>query len=178
MNKNIIVSILLFCITSALGAQNLSLSFFSQTDAKFFVYVNGKLQNSQSSGNVTVDNLEDKEYHVRIVIDDPYEVATTRTLRPSASKSRYLVNFNAVRERVYITPDRGRDVAEENTATPQPRPNTASSGYSTPQRGAQSTRDLDRREGNQHRKSKEPEPTGTTGKSIRTVKTNIVSDER
>lgn len=178
MNKNIFILFLLFCISPTIWGQNLSLSFFSQTDAKFFVYVNGKLQNSQSSGNVTVNNLENKEYHIRIVIDDPYEVATTQTLRPSPSKSKYLVNFNAVRERVYLTPDRGKNEAEESASTPQPRPNTSASTSSTPQRGAQSTRDLDRRESGKSRRSKEPEPSGTTGKDIRTVKTNIVVDEK
>ncbi len=84
------------------SAQELSLTFTSITDAKFFVYVNGKLQNEQSSGMVTVRGLEEKDYHVRIVVDDPFEVAVTRTIKPDAKHSEYTVQFNAVRERVYL----------------------------------------------------------------------------
>ena len=54
----IIVSIL---FSTTLKAQNLSLTFTSVTDAKFFLYVNGVLQNQQSKGMVTVKGLESKE---------------------------------------------------------------------------------------------------------------------
>ena len=97
----IIVSIL---FSTTLKAQNLSLTFTSVTDAKFFLYVNGVLQNQQSKGMVTVKGLESKEYHIRVVIDDPYEVASTLTIKPDSKNSEYTVRFNAVRERVYVKP--------------------------------------------------------------------------
>lgn len=104
-NKTIMKKCLLILLTLTgfvASAQELSLTFTSITDAKFFVYVNGKLQNEQSSGMVTVRGLEEKDYHVRIVVDDPFEVAVTRTIKPDAKHSEYTVQFNAVRERVYL----------------------------------------------------------------------------
>ncbi len=103
------------------NAQELSLTFTSITDAKFFVYVNGKLQNEQSSGMVTVRGLEEKDYHVRIVVDDPFEIAVTRTIKPSVKQNEYTVQFNAVRERVYLKPAAtpSRRQQEENLWVPQ-----------------------------------------------------------
>lgn len=82
--------------------QNLKLSFMSESGARFFVYLNGKLQNEKSVGLISFNNLEDKPYHVRIVIDDPYQMTATKRLRPSDRKYEYSVNFNSVRERIYI----------------------------------------------------------------------------
>lgn len=99
------LSILLFLAVSSLCfAQGQTLTFTSTSDAKFFVYLNGKLQNQKSSGMVTLKGLEDKDYHVRIVIDDPYEIATTQSIRPDKKHNEYTVQFNAVRERVYLKP--------------------------------------------------------------------------
>ena len=95
---------LLLC--GALRAQELSLTFTSVTDAKFFVYLNGRLQNETSKGMVTLRGLEEKDYHIRIVIDDPYAVQLTRTLRPGGKHSEYDVLFNAVRERIYLRPSK------------------------------------------------------------------------
>ena len=89
-------------VANGLRAQEQTLTFMSVTDAKFFVYLNGKLQNERSSGRVVIRGLEEKEYHVRIVIDDPFEVAVTRTLKPDSKHNEYTVQFNAVRERVYL----------------------------------------------------------------------------
>lgn len=102
-------------------AQDLSLTFTSVTDAKFFVYVNGHLYNERSSGMVTVNGLEDKDYHIRIVIDDPFEVAVTRTIKPDPKHSEYTVQFNAVRERVYLKPAAtpSRHQEENNLWMPQ-----------------------------------------------------------
>lgn len=111
-------------------AQDLSLTFTSVTDAKFFVYVNGHLYNERSSGMVTVNDLEDKDYHIRIVIDDPFEVAVTRTIKPDPKHSEYTVQFNAVRERVYLkpaaTPSRRQEennlwMPQENNQPEQPQ---------------------------------------------------------
>lgn len=111
-------------------AQDLSLTFTSVTDAKFFVYVNGHLYNERSSGMVTVNDLEDKEYHIRIVIDDPFEVAVTRTIKPDPKHNEYTVQFNAVRERVYLkpaaTPSRRQEennlwMPQENNQPEQPQ---------------------------------------------------------
>ena len=125
--------ILLVAMGFAAGAQNLSLTFTSITDAKFFVYLNGTLQNERSSGMVTLNGLEEKDYHVRIVIDDPFVVAVTRTIKPDPKRSEYTVQFNAVRERVYLKPaatPSKRQVEEEsiwvqtedNNATQQEEP--------------------------------------------------------
>lgn len=111
-------------------AQDLSLTFTSVTDAKFFVYVNGHLYNERSSGMVTVNDLEDKDYHIRIVIDDPFEVAVTRTIKPDPKHNEYTVQFNAVRERVYLkpaaTPSRRQEennlwMPQENNQPEQPQ---------------------------------------------------------
>lgn len=113
-------------------AQDLSLTFTSVTDAKFFVYVNGHLYNERSSGMVTVNDLEDKDYHIRIVIDDPFEVAVTRTIKPDPKHNEYTVQFNAVRERVYLkpaaTPSRRQEennlwMPQENNQPEQPQAN-------------------------------------------------------
>ena len=100
--KHFFAIILFMTAVTFAAAQDLSLTFTSVTDAKFFVYLNGTLQNQRSSGMVTLKNLEDKDYHIRIVIDDPFEVAVTRTIRPDAKRNEYTVKFNAVRERVYL----------------------------------------------------------------------------
>ncbi len=123
---------------SSLKAQDLSLTFTSITDAKFYVYLNGKLQNERSSGMVTLRGLEDKEYHVRIVIDDPYEVAVTRKIKPDKKHSEYTVQFNAVRERVYLKAvkaskeetvwqpeERGEEVIVIEPETEKPKPAAA-----------------------------------------------------
>ena len=102
--KRISLLIILMLFALSLGAQTHTLTFTSITDAKFFVYVNGKLQNQKSSGMVTVGGLEEKKYHIRIVIDDPYEVAVTSTIKPDGKHNEYTVQFNAVRERVYLKP--------------------------------------------------------------------------
>ncbi|MBO7489433.1 MAG: hypothetical protein J6T88_04055 [Bacteroidales bacterium] len=100
--KRLVILIALVICTGTVWAQNQTLTFTSITDAKFFVYLNGKLQNERSSGMVTLKNLEDKEYHIRIVIDDPFEIAVTRTIKPDNKHNEYTVQFNAVRERVYL----------------------------------------------------------------------------
>ena len=100
--KRLVILIALVICTGTVWAQNQTLTFTSITDAKFFVYLNGKLQNERSSGIVTLNNLEDKEYHIRIVIDDPFEIAVTRTIKPDNKHNEYTVQFNAVRERVYL----------------------------------------------------------------------------
>ncbi len=129
---------ILFAVHTAV-AQGHSLSFMSQSDAKFYVYLNGRLQNQRSSGHVTLNGLEEKDYHIRIVIDDPFQVAATKTIRPNGKNPEYSVEFNVVRERVYIRetrPDkeqpRREETAEESVtvdvgdaapAKPAPRPN-------------------------------------------------------
>ena len=128
-----IKTILFFAFVLAatvLHSQDLQLTFTSATDAKFFVYLNGKLQNEKSTGMVTIKNLEDKDYHIRIVIDDPFEVAVTRTIKPDPKHNEYTVQFNAVRERVYLkpaaTPSRRQEennlwMPQENNQPEQPQ---------------------------------------------------------
>ena len=102
----------LLCCGTCL-AQERTLTFTSATDAKFFVYLNGKIQNERPTGMLTINKLEDKEYHLRIVIDDPYEVAVTKRIRPDERGSEYTVHFNAVRERVYVKKKKRRNADEE-----------------------------------------------------------------
>ena len=97
-----LIFIAIFITFGTLQAQNASLSFVSSSDAKFYVYLNGVLQNSKSSGLVTINNLEEKDYHVRVVIDDPFEIATIQTIRPDKKHSEYSVTFNAVKEKVTV----------------------------------------------------------------------------
>ena len=133
------ILLLLTFVAFAAGAQNLSLTFTSVTDAKFFVYINGTLQNQRSSGMVTVNDLEEKNYHVRIVIDDPFEIAVTRTIKPDAKHNEYTVQFNAVRERVYLkqAANSSKSKDEDNNLwipqDPVP-PDTISTTPTTPQR--------------------------------------------
>ncbi len=89
-------------LAATVCGQSLSLTFTSKTDARFFVYLNGRLQNEKSKGMLTINGLEDKDYHVRIVIDDPYEVSHTQTFRPSTKHNSYTVEFSPVRERVTV----------------------------------------------------------------------------
>ena len=104
MKHRLLTIILLALSFGTVRAQDETLTFTSITDAKFFVYLNGALQNERSSGMVTIKGLEQKEYHIRIVIDDPFEVAVTRTIKPDPKHREYTVQFNAVRERVYLKP--------------------------------------------------------------------------
>ena len=120
MNKTYL-TIIFFC-GLLLGAiqtksQDLSLTFTSVTDAKFFVFLNGKLQNENSSGMVKIKGLEEKDYHIRIVIDDPFEVAVTRTIRPNRKYNEYTVRFNAVKERVDLKP--AKEKTEESLWLPE-----------------------------------------------------------
>lgn len=102
--KKFYILLILLALASVAAGQNLKLSFMSQSGARFYVYLNGKLQNQSSVGNITLQHLEDKEYHVRIEIDDPYQMVCTRRMRPSEQNYEYTVNFNAVRERIYLKP--------------------------------------------------------------------------
>ena len=119
--KNVLLIGLLIAFSSSLMAQSAShsLTFTSQTEVKFFLYINGKLQNSTSKGSITVNNLESKAYHVRIVMDDPFQVATTLTVKPS-NKNQYSILFNPVKERIYVR--NSKDISEEEgwyTDTPR-----------------------------------------------------------
>jgi len=133
---------LLFIVASPLcaSAQTHTLTFTSTSDAKFFVYVNGVLHNEKSSGMVSISGLEEKDYHVRVVIDDPFEIAVTRTIKPSEKHNSYTVQFNAVRERVYIkeaqnvepcraqeewTDNEEQKVASNSSASPKVRKKTS-----------------------------------------------------
>ena len=113
------IGLLLIAALMALPAlaQERSLSFTSVNSARFFVYLNGRLQNEKSVGSITLKGLEDKEYHVRIVIDDPYVVATTKKMRPAPGNYEWTVDINAVRERVYL-----REAKEEKPEIEEQEP--------------------------------------------------------
>lgn len=110
------------------AAQERSLTFTSVTDAKYYVYLNGTLQNEKSSGMVTINGLEEKEYHVRIVLDDPFVVAVTRKIKPDKKHNEYSVEFNAVKERIYLKPRK----AERNEVEWQPEAPAAESAAAEP----------------------------------------------
>ncbi len=92
------------------------LTFFSNNEVRFFLYLNGKLQNDESTGRITLTDLEDKPYHIRIVMDDPFEVATTRTMRPGKAPEEYIVDFNPVQERIHISRHKTESTRDAATA--------------------------------------------------------------
>lgn len=148
-----LLALTLLCNT--LSAQDLSLTFTSETDARFFVYVNGRLHNERPAGMVTLSGLEEKDYHIRIVIDDPYEVSVTKTLRPDGKHDDYSVRFNAVRERVYLkrasSPKSEKDEGKSSQwkapdTTARKDPGTVARQKHTPL-GGNSSRDVE----NQHK---------------------------
>ena len=104
----IIIALLTVCC-AAFG-QSLSLTFTSATEARFYVYLNGILQNERGRQEVTINGLRSRKYHIRIVMDDPYQVAITKSIKPSERNSKYSVRFNPVRERIIVR--RYKDTAQ------------------------------------------------------------------
>lgn len=100
--KRTLSILLLVAVVSAVRAQHLTLSFASSTDTKFYFFLNGKLQNDHSTGMLTMNNLEAKDYHIRIVADDPFQVAYTKTMKPSEKHNSYIVEFNPVKEKIFV----------------------------------------------------------------------------
>ena len=160
MKRAIILSTLLLLSGIALG-QSLKLSFMSESGARFYVYLNGKLQNETSVGIITIDSLEDKEYHVRIEIDDPYQMVCTQKMRPSATRYEYTVNFNAVRERIYLKPAKVERGGEREASTALPSPQPQKEPAARPSRT----------------KREAAEPTGTTGNGINRVRNQMATDD-
>ncbi|MBQ9473231.1 MAG: hypothetical protein IJU81_02330 [Bacteroidales bacterium] len=109
MRHTAIIIILLTICCAAFG-QSLSLTFTSVTEARFHVYLNGVLQNEQSRQEVTINGLRSRKYHIRIVMDDPYQVAVTKSIKPSGRNNKYSVKFNPVRERIIVR--RYKDIAQ------------------------------------------------------------------
>lgn len=102
MRKILTMLLLVLLAGLSASAQSLYLDFTSHTDAKFFFYLNGKLLNSRSTGHFRIPNLDGQKCHLRIVVDDPYSVSLTKTFRPSPRKCEYILNFNPVRERIFL----------------------------------------------------------------------------
>ena len=171
------VTFLLLFLAAGVAAwgQDLSLTFMSQTDAKFFVYLDGRLQNKESKGFLTIDSLEYRKYVVRIVIDEPYEVAVTKTIKPTDMDHFYKVNFNVVKERVFLklakddadvyapmVGDGDPNVPADAEVTDEAdSPNAV---HSKPPRRSSRQYDTDR-------------GAGTTGSTIKKEKTTIVVDD-
>ena len=124
MKRTLPLLAFLMLLSSAWG-QSMSLSFTSKTEAKFYVYLNGRLQNEKSKGMITINNLEEKDYHIRIVIDDPYEITYTKTFRPSAKHNNYIVEFNPTRERVTVREAKPEADAETETTNDRIPPSPA-----------------------------------------------------
>ena len=151
------------------------MTFTSQTEARFYLYLNGKLQNEQPSGSVTLRGLGDKAYHVRIVMDDPFEVAATLTLRPGQEAAQYDVEFNPVRERVYVTRAKAGQQGSEEEQPPSPPTRAAKAAHRHRQRAA----DSDRRPRRISRKERaeQQENSGTTGKDVKQTKKPIIVED-
>ncbi len=149
----------------------LSMTFTSETEVKFYLYVNGKLQNQQSTGRLTVNGLMDKDYHIRIVMDDPFEISTTRTMRPSKTETEYGIRFNPVREYIYINRRKERVSQGEwyNSA------GATTSSYDKEDAAARRKANKDER---QKRKNSQEEEhyEGTTGNTIKTTKTPYLEE--
>lgn len=126
-----------FCLS-----QDYSITFTSVSDAKFYIYLNGELQNEHPSGMVTLKHLDNKDYHLRLVVDDPFEISLTRTIRPSSKCPEYLVVFNAVKERVYIKPAK----KEQETAIWQEDDDSETSPATSPEPAAPRKRTTIRRD--------------------------------
>lgn len=167
------------CLAQTATGEGLSMTFTSQTEVKFYVYLNGQLQNQKSTGSITLRNLEDKRYHVRIVMDDPFEIATTATIRPSRTKTQYAVLFNPVRERIYVK--RGKEEAAEGGWYGEPLADTARDREAELRRlrASDEERADKKRERRLSRKeqAERAESQGTTGKDIKQNKTPIIVED-
>ncbi len=156
--------------TSTVSSQGtLSMTFTSETEVKFYIYINGHLQNATSTGRITINGLMDKDYHIRIVMDDPFEISTTRTMRPSKTETEYAVRFNPVKEYIYVNRRKERVTQGEwyNTgATTSAYSNTGVT---------RSPNEKSERKLRKERKEAE-EAQGSTGKNIMTTKTPYLEE--
>lgn len=145
------------------------LTFFSDSEVRFFVYLNGKLQNETSTGRITLNGLEDKPYHVRIVMDDPFEAAATRTMRPGRAPEEYIVDFNPVKERVHIS--RHRVSAGQD--------NTVASGSGKDRRSFDRRKDKEKKEKRLSKREQAEAAAAktSTGKDIKSTKTPYLKEE-
>lgn len=159
-------------VSAAATQSGLSLTFTSETEVKFFIYVNGQLQNKKSTGRLTINGLEDKPYHIRIVMDDPFEIVTTRTMRPSKTASEYSVCFNPIRERIYVT--RSHESANDNDEYYAGAASTGSRTYSKTANTttAKKTKHLSRK-----KQAEAASQQGTTGKEVKTAKQPYLEEE-
>ncbi len=157
--------------TSTVSAEGtLSMTFTSETEVKFFIYVNGRLQNSTSTGRLTINGLMDKDYHIRIVMDDPFEISTTRTMRPSKTETEYAIRFNPVREYIYVSRRKERVTQGEwynNGAT--------TSAYNGDNGSVRRKEEKKDKQSRKERKEAEAAQ-GTTGTTIKTTKTPYIEE--
>ncbi|MDY5968557.1 MAG: hypothetical protein SPJ13_00855 [Bacteroidales bacterium] len=167
------------CFAQKTTGEGLSMTFTSQTEAKFFIYLNGQLQNKKSTGSITLCNLEDKRYHVRIVMDDPFEIAATATIRPNKDKTQYAVLFNPVRERIYVK--QGKDKWEEGGWYGEPFADTERNKENELRqlKAKDEEKAAKKRERRQSRKEQveQAENHGTTGKDVKQNKTPIIVED-
>lgn len=145
------------------------LTFFSDNEVRFFIYLNGKLQNENSTGRITLNGLEDKPYHVRIVMDDPFEVAATRTMRPGKASEEYIVSFNPVKERIFISRHNVND-SERNVSSSRTDRDRSFTMHRK-EKGNKEKR-LSRREQAEAAAAK-----ASTGKDIKSAKTPYIEEE-
>ncbi len=169
--KRLLLLGVLILTKGILMAQSLSISFNSQSEARFYFYINGKLYNETPVGSITISGLDDKEYLFRIVVDDPYAVQVIKSLRPSTSGASYNLLFNPVQERIIVTSQRGRQDAATGGASQSKA--VSAPIHSTATIPTANTKEAKLR--NSRRKADDTEG-GTTGAKIHTVKEPVFEE--
>lgn len=150
-------------------AQQQSITFTSLSEARFFFYINGQLQNQEAVSSITFNNLEDKDYLFRIVADDPYEVAVVKTLRPSSNRNRYTLLFSPVKERIVLEHERN----ERSSDSPNISRGQSTLQQSNVQRASRTERKAERQA---QREDAQMGSATSTGSTIHQVKRPVFDD--
>lgn len=163
--RRVVLAALALGMAANVTAQSRSLTFTSVSEARYFFYLNGKLQNQQAVATITLDSLDDKDYHIRIVVDDPYEVAVVKTLRPSLTPSRYTLLFNPVKERILVATERRDEQSATDNDGAQRQPKT---GVRTSRTSLSASR--------RQARTQREEPPASRGSDIHTVKQPVFDE--
>ena len=77
-------------------AQNASATFESERNERFWVYINGKLQNHQPQSFIQIDKLyADWDYNIRIVMENKRRSEMTTVMRLHPGNNGYSLNCNS-----------------------------------------------------------------------------------
>lgn len=167
--RRLLLFVLIIACYSGVSAQQNSITFTSLSDARYYFYINGELQNDKAVSTITFNNLEAKDYLFRIVVDDPYEVAVIKTLRPSTTKNRYTLLFNPVKERIILETEKAERNNPSNTIG-----NSRSSNYgNTTERMSRTERKTQRQA---DREDAQERSATSTGKTVHKVKSPVFED--